>query len=81
VAFAHGVAREYELRKHTYPHLRAEGLRAQGAGGATRVQESVRSAYTTLHANIRVRNLDKPKSKRLIKGVSKPITVRPDAAQ
>jgi hypothetical protein len=41
----------------------------------------VRAAYTTLHANIRVRNLDKPKSKRLIKGVSKPITVRPDAAQ
>ncbi|MFE5178905.1 hypothetical protein [Streptomyces sp. NPDC056634] len=31
VAFARGVPREYELRKHTYAHLKAEGLGAQAA--------------------------------------------------
>ncbi|MET7666043.1 RNA-guided endonuclease TnpB family protein, partial [Streptomyces sp. NPDC005463] len=50
VAFAHGVPREYELRKHTYPRLKAEGL---GAQAAQHVIKKVRDAYTTLHANIR----------------------------
>ncbi|MFE5012111.1 hypothetical protein [Streptomyces sp. NPDC056696] len=31
VAFARGVPREYELRQHTYAHLKAEGLGAQAA--------------------------------------------------
>ncbi|MFE4685889.1 RNA-guided endonuclease InsQ/TnpB family protein [Streptomyces sp. NPDC056721] len=78
VAFAHGVPREYELRKHTYPHLKAEGL---GAQAAQHVIKKVRDAYTTLHANIRAGNLGKPKSKRRIKAASKPITFRPEAAQ
>lgn len=78
VAFAHGVPREYELRKHTYAHLKASGL---GAQAAQHVIKKVRDAYTTLHANIRAGNLGKPKSKRRIKAESKPITFRPDAAQ
>ncbi|EST21972.1 RNA-guided endonuclease InsQ/TnpB family protein [Streptomyces roseochromogenus] len=78
VAFAQGVPREYELRKHTYPRLKAEGL---GAQAAQHCIKKVRDAYTTLHANIRAGNLGKPKSKRRIKAESKPITFRPDAAQ
>ncbi|MET7542559.1 transposase [Streptomyces sp. NPDC005507] len=78
VAFAHGVPREYELRKHTYPRLKAEGL---GAQAAQHVIKKVRDAYTTLHANIRAGNLGKPRSKRRIKAASKPITFRPRAAQ
>jgi putative transposase len=78
VALAHGVPREYELRKHTYPHLKASGL---GAQAAQHVIKKVRDAYTTLHANIRAGNLGKPKSKRRIKAESKPITFRADAAQ
>ncbi|MFE5991313.1 RNA-guided endonuclease InsQ/TnpB family protein [Streptomyces sp. NPDC056453] len=78
VAFAHGVPREYELRKHTYPHLKAEGL---GAQAAQHVIKKVRDAYTTLHANLRAGNLGKPKSKRRIKAASKPIAFRPEAAQ
>ena len=31
VAFARGVPREYELRKHTYAELKAAGLGAQAA--------------------------------------------------
>ncbi|WP_327579563.1 MULTISPECIES: RNA-guided endonuclease InsQ/TnpB family protein [unclassified Streptomyces] len=78
VAFAHGVPREYELRKHTYPHLKAEGL---GAQAAQHVIKKVRDAYTTLHANIRAGNLGKPKSRRRVKAESKPIAFRPEAAQ
>ena len=78
VAFAHGVPREYELRKHTYPRLKAEGL---GAQAAQHTIKKVRDAYTTLRANIWAGNLGKPKSKRRRKAESKPITFRPDAAQ
>jgi IS605 OrfB family transposase len=78
VAFTHGVPREYELRKHTYPRLKAEGL---GAQTAQHVIKKVRDAYTTLHANIRAGNLGKPKSKRRVRAGSKPITFRPQAAQ
>ncbi|WP_326709024.1 transposase [Streptomyces sp. NBC_01474] len=78
VAFAHGVPREYELRKHTYPHLKAQGL---GAQAAQHVIKKVRDAYTTLHANLRAGNLGKPKSRRRVKAESKPIAFRPEAAQ
>ncbi|MGW6751102.1 RNA-guided endonuclease InsQ/TnpB family protein [Streptomyces sp. NPDC055006] len=78
VAFAHGVPREYELRKHTYPHLKAQGL---GAQAAQHVIKKVRDAYTTLHANIRAGNLGKPKSRRRVKAESKPIAFRAEAAQ
>ncbi|MFF1394875.1 RNA-guided endonuclease InsQ/TnpB family protein [Streptomyces sp. NPDC058287] len=78
VAFARGVPREYELRKHTYPHLKAEGL---GAQAAQHVIKKVRDAYTTLHANLRAGNFGKPKSRRRVKAESKPIAFRPEAAQ
>ncbi|MFE4776219.1 RNA-guided endonuclease InsQ/TnpB family protein [Streptomyces sp. NPDC056713] len=78
VAFAHGVPREYELRKHTYLHLKAEGL---GAQAAQHVIKKVRDAYTTLHANLRAGNLGKSKSRRWVKAESKPIAFRPEAAQ
>ena len=78
VAFARGVPREYELRKHTYPHLKAQGL---GAQAAQHVIKKVRDAYTTLHANLRAGNLGKPKSRRRVKAESKPIAFRPEAAQ
>lgn len=78
VAFTHGVPREYELRTHTYPRLKAEGL---GAQAAQHVIKKVRDAYTALHANIRAGNLGKPNSKRRTKAESKPITFRPQAAQ
>ncbi|MFE5178467.1 RNA-guided endonuclease InsQ/TnpB family protein [Streptomyces sp. NPDC056634] len=78
VAFARGVPREYELRQHTYAHLKAEGL---GAQAAQHVIKKVRDAYTTLHANLRAGNLGKPKSKRRIKAASKPIAFRSEAAQ
>ncbi|WP_328754069.1 transposase [Streptomyces sp. NBC_00269] len=78
VAFARGVPREYELRKHTYPRLKAQGL---GAQAAQHVIKKVRDAYTTLHANLRAGNLGKPKSRRRVKAESKPIAFRPEAAQ
>ncbi|MFJ9543257.1 RNA-guided endonuclease InsQ/TnpB family protein [Streptomyces sp. NPDC101225] len=78
VVFAHGVPREYELRKHTYPRLTAEGLGAQAAQNTIK---KVRDAYTTLKANIRAGNLGKEGSKRRRKAQSKPITFRPEAAQ
>ncbi|MFF2472057.1 RNA-guided endonuclease InsQ/TnpB family protein [Streptomyces sp. NPDC058066] len=78
VAFARGVPREYELRQHTYAHLKAEGL---GAQAAQHVIKKVRDAYTTLHANLRAGNLGKPKSRRRLKAESKPIAFRPEAAQ
>ncbi|MFD0600739.1 MULTISPECIES: RNA-guided endonuclease InsQ/TnpB family protein [Streptomyces] len=78
VAFARGVPREYELRKHTYLHLKAQGL---GAQAAQHVIKKVRDAYTTLHANLRAGNLGKPKSRRRVKAESKPIAFRPEAAQ
>ncbi|MEU6760688.1 transposase [Streptomyces sp. NPDC046685] len=78
VAFARGVPREYELRKHTYTELKASGL---GAQAAQHVIKKTRDAYTTLKANIRAGNLGKPGSKRRVKAESKPVTFRPDAAQ
>ncbi|WP_327576738.1 RNA-guided endonuclease InsQ/TnpB family protein [Streptomyces sp. NBC_00145] len=78
VAFARGVPREYELRKHTYPHLKAQGL---GAQAAQHVIKKVRDAYTTLHANLRAGNLGKPKSRRRVRAESKPIAFRSEAAQ
>ncbi|MFD4712629.1 RNA-guided endonuclease InsQ/TnpB family protein [Streptomyces sp. NPDC058430] len=78
VAFARGVPREYELRKHTYAHLKAQGL---GAQAAQHVIKKVRDAYTTLHANLRAGNLGKPRSRRRVKAESKPIAFRPEAAQ
>ncbi|MQY34721.1 hypothetical protein SRB17_26910 [Streptomyces sp. RB17] len=78
VAFVNDVPREYELRKHTYAHLKASGL---GAQAAQHVIKKVRDAYTTLRANIHAGNLGKSTSKRRIKAQSKPIMFRPDAAQ
>ncbi|MFJ9909442.1 RNA-guided endonuclease InsQ/TnpB family protein [Streptomyces sp. NPDC101152] len=78
VAFAHGVPREYELRKHTYAELKARGL---GAQAAQHVIKKVRDSYTTLKANIRAGNLGKEGSKRRRKAESKAIMFRPDAAQ
>ncbi|MGB8943031.1 MAG: transposase [Streptomyces sp.] len=78
VAFANGVPREYDLRKHTYSRLKAEGL---GAQVAQHVIKKVRDAYTTLHASMRAGNLGTPKSKRRTKAESKPIVFRPNAAQ
>ncbi|PBD02149.1 IS605 OrfB family transposase [Streptomyces sp. Ag82_O1-15] len=78
VAFAHGVPREYELRRHTYPRLKAEGL---GAQAAQHTIKKVRDAYATLKANIRAGNLGKEGSKRHRKAESKPIAFRPEAAQ
>jgi hypothetical protein len=53
VAFARGVPREYELRKHTYAELKAAGLGAQAAQHTIR---KVVDAYTTLRANLRAGN-------------------------
>jgi IS605 OrfB family transposase len=78
VAFVNDVPCEYELRKHTYSHLKAEGL---GAQAAQHVIKKVRDAYTTLHANLKAGNYGKPGSKRRVKVESKPIMSRPDAAQ
>ncbi|MFC7923985.1 RNA-guided endonuclease InsQ/TnpB family protein [Streptomyces cinereoruber] len=78
VAFERGVPREYELRKHTYAELKAQGL---GAQAAQHVIKKTRDAYTTLKANIKAGNLGKPGSKRRRKAESKPITFRPGAAQ
>ncbi|MFD7446848.1 RNA-guided endonuclease TnpB family protein, partial [Streptomyces sp. NPDC059909] len=78
VAFEHGVPREYELRKHTYAELRAQGL---GSQAAQHVIKKVRDAYTTLKANIKAGNLGKPGSKRRTKAEMKPVTFRPEAAQ
>ncbi|MGW4179072.1 RNA-guided endonuclease InsQ/TnpB family protein [Streptomyces rubiginosohelvolus] len=78
VAFERGVPREYELRKHTYAELKAQGL---GAQAAQHVIKKTRDAYTTLKANIKAGNLGKPASKRRRKAESKPIVFRPDAAQ
>ncbi|MER5418621.1 RNA-guided endonuclease InsQ/TnpB family protein [Streptosporangium roseum] len=77
VAFAHGVPREYELRKHTYAELKTRGL---GAQAAQHTIKKVRDAYTTLKANIRAGNLGNNSSKRRTKAESKPITFRPQAA-
>src|SRR6266508_2997869 len=66
VAFARGVPREYELRKHTYTELKAAGL---GAQAAQHTIKKVCDAYTTLRAG----NLGKPGSKRRRKAESKPV--------
>ncbi|MER6378409.1 transposase [Streptomyces mirabilis] len=78
VAFARGIPREYELRKHTYAELKARGL---GAQAAQHVIKKVRDAYTTLHVNIKAGNLGKPRSKRRVQAESKPVAFRAGAAQ
>ncbi|MER6075944.1 hypothetical protein ABT187_45835 [Streptomyces sp. NPDC001817] len=78
MAYVNHVPREYELRKHTYTHLKAEGL---GAQAAQRGIKKVRDAYTTLHSNLKAGNYGKPGSKRRTRTGSKPVTFRPDAAQ
>lgn len=78
VAFEHGVPREYELRRHTYAELKSRGL---GAQAAQHTIKKVRDAYTTLKANIKAGNLGRPGSKRRRKAESKPIALRPEAAQ
>ncbi|MGW2039479.1 RNA-guided endonuclease InsQ/TnpB family protein [Streptomyces virginiae] len=78
VAFECDVPREYELRKHTYAELKAQGL---GAQAAQHVIKKTRDAYTTLKANIKAGNLGKPGSKRRAKAESKPVMFRPEAAQ
>src|SRR5882757_1408443 len=77
VAFACGVPREYELRKHTYAELKAAGL---GAQAAQHTIKKVVDAYITLRANLRAGNLGKPGSKRRRKAESKPVVFRPEAA-
>jgi putative transposase len=77
VAFARGVPREYELRKHTYAELKAAGL---GAQAAQHTIKKVVDAYTTLRANLRAGNLGKPGSKRRRKAESKPVVFRLEAA-
>jgi IS605 OrfB family transposase len=77
VAFARGVPREYELRKHTYAELKAAGL---GAQAAQHTIKKVCDAYITLRANLRAGNLGKPGSKRRRKAESKPVVFRPEAA-
>lgn len=74
MAFVNVVPREYELRTHTYAHLKAEGL---GAQAAQHVIQKVRDAYTTLHANLKAGNHGRPGSKRRTKAESKPIAFRP----
>jgi putative transposase len=78
ICHAHGVPREYELRKHTYAGLKARGL---GAQSAQHVIKKVRDAYTTLAANVRAGNHGKPGTARRARVESKPITFRPEAAQ
>ncbi|QBI53765.1 RNA-guided endonuclease InsQ/TnpB family protein [Streptomonospora litoralis] len=77
VAFDLGVPREYELRKHTYADLRAQGL---GAQAAQHTIKKVRDAYTTLAATIRAGHLGKPGSKRRRNAESAPVAFRPEAA-
>jgi hypothetical protein len=77
VAFARGVPREYELRKHTYAELKAAGL---GAQAAQHTIKKVCDAYITLRANLRAGNLGKPGSKRRRKAESKPVVFRSEAA-
>src|SRR5262249_37499001 len=77
VAFARGVPREYELRKHTYAELKEAGL---GAQAAQHTIKKVVDAYTTLRASLRAGNLGKPGSKRRKKAESKPVAFRPEAA-
>jgi putative transposase len=78
IAHAHGVPREYELRRHAYAGLKARGL---GAQSAQHVIKKVRDAYTTLHANLRAGNYGKPGTTRRVRVESKPITFRTEAAQ
>jgi hypothetical protein len=47
VAFARGVPREYELRKHTYAEVRGRGLGAQAAQQVIKkVRERVRRGWS-----------------------------------
>jgi putative transposase len=78
VAFEHGVPREYELRKHTYAELKAQGI---GSQAAQHIIKKTRDAYTTLKANIKAGNLGKPGSKRRRMAETKPIAFRAESAQ
>ena len=77
VAFARGIPREYELRRHTYAELKSAGL---GAQAAQHTIKKVCDAYTALKANISVGSLGKPGSKRRVVVQAKPIAFRSDAA-
>ncbi|HTJ70715.1 MAG TPA: transposase [Actinospica sp.] len=78
VAHAHGVPREYALRKLAYGELKARGL---GAQAAQHVIKKVRDAYTALQGNLRAGNLGRCGSVERWKVESKPVEFRPDAAQ
>ncbi|TDC96559.1 RNA-guided endonuclease TnpB family protein [Actinomadura sp. 7K507] len=78
VAFDTGMTRNFDLRKATYAGLREAGI---GSQAAQHVIKKVADAYTTLHANIRARNLGRPGSRRRARAQSKPIMFRADAAQ
>ncbi|WP_335990726.1 RNA-guided endonuclease InsQ/TnpB family protein [Glycomyces sp. MUSA5-2] len=75
-AFAHGVPREYELRKRTYAELRTEhGL---GSQVAQLVIKKTCHAYATIAGLIKAGRLQ---GKPAEKARSKPVEFRPDAAQ
>ncbi|WP_256528465.1 RNA-guided endonuclease InsQ/TnpB family protein [Actinoallomurus rhizosphaericola] len=78
VAFVRGVFARQKLQKLAYGALKARGLSAQPA---LHVIRKVADAYTTLHAQIEAGLLGGEHSRRRRKAVSKPITVRGDAAQ
>ncbi|WP_329238481.1 transposase [Actinoallomurus sp. NBC_01490] len=78
VAFARGVFARQKLQKLVYADLKATGLSAQPA---LHVIRKVADAYTTLHAHIEAGLLGSEHSRRRRKALSKPITLRPDAAQ
>ncbi|GAA1586804.1 RNA-guided endonuclease TnpB family protein [Actinomadura kijaniata] len=73
-AFAHGVKREYALRKLTYAGLKERGL---GAQAAQHVIKKVCGAYAVLAGQIRSGFL---RGERRRRAESKPIAFRPDAA-
>ncbi|MBE1591427.1 RNA-guided endonuclease InsQ/TnpB family protein [Nonomuraea angiospora] len=79
VAFQQQCFRNFDLRKHTYEHVKAAfGLAAQAA---QHVIKKVCDAYRTLHANLAAGHLGKPGSARRVKAEGKPISFRPQAAQ
>jgi IS605 OrfB family transposase len=78
IAFGMTSRRTYDVRKRTYPGLRAAGI---GSQAAQHVIKKVCDAYATLKTNIRAGNLGEPGSKRRMKAESEPVRFRPDAAQ
>lgn len=78
VAFGMTSRRNYDVRKHTYAHLRAAGI---GSQAAQHIIKKVCDAYTALKANIRAGNLGEPGSRRRERAQSVPVSFRSDAAQ